>query len=450
MLKIERMRGKNGIACATVGFLLLFALIPMPNLSPVFGEAVGKSVAPKSPPYGGVFKIGFLADMKTLNPCGADDIWSWRVLSLVYDSLSIPSKENLSPIPFVAENWSMETEDGLNWTVKIREGIKWHDGVPLTADDVVFTYNFLHDVSRYVASLESLDWTPLGNPDMNETFFAGVQKVDDYTVKFRLWRPNPTFLFDVMGVPLLPKHIWRNHWHDKTTWNMDYNPATGEANVIGSGPFKFKYWLWGAEVKLERNPEYFWKTTLSDGQSYNVPFVDAINIIIYKNMDAMVTALKQGEIDYIWEKLDPGWIPVLSEIPGVKVFVNNDTVYTYLGFNLMLPFEGYDTETGYQPRHNKSDPVTYPQPEAGEDAGLIFRKAVSHCIDKETILRNALQGFGIVGDSIVSPAYSLWYNESVPRYEYDLNISRSLLDAGNYIDVNGDGWREDYKGRTLD
>ncbi|MEM3493917.1 MAG: ABC transporter substrate-binding protein, partial [Thermoplasmata archaeon] len=433
---------------ALVVCALLLAASFSSSAAPDTRVAGGKSKG--ATPYGGVFKIGFMSDVKALNPCVPNDVWSWAVLDLIYESLSVPSKQTGEPIPWIAENWTMDTEDGLNWTVRIRQGIKWHDGMPLTADDVVFSYNF--QITNYPCGFNHfcIDLTPLpGATDRNETYYNGIQKVDTYTVKFVLWKRCSTFFSHCLAIPILPKHIWRNHWDDKTSWNMDYNPVTGEANVIGSGPFKFKYWKQGVEVKIERNPDYFAKTILEDGNQYRAPFVDAIQIFIYQNMDAMVTALKQGAIDYIWWSIDPSWIPVISQISGTKVFVNADRGYYYLGFNLMHPFEGYDEGTGYQPRHDENDPITYPNPQAGNDAGLAFRRAVAHCIDKDYIVSQLLQGLGEKGVSVVPPSYSLWYNDSLPQYPYNITRAKAILDAANYNDTDADGWREDYTGRKM-
>jgi len=444
---------KDGcLAGSAVLAVLLSALLFTSIFVSEMRVAVGsENVAVRMPPYGGVFKIGLNSDLQTLNPCRAMDVTSWKVLNMVYDTLSTTSRTTMEPIPWVAENWSEDTPDHLNWTVKIRQNVVWHDGEPLTADDVVFTYNFLKDVGRYVGALECLNWTPIqGATDRNETYYVGVQKVDTYTVKFNLVHPCATFTLDTLCVPLLPKHIWRDHWHDATVWDMNYNPTTGEANVIGCGPYKFKYWKQGVEARIERNQYYFMYVTLEDGNSYRAPFVDAVQFIVYKNLDALITALKQGTIDYIWTYLDPGWIPIVSQIPCTKIFSNQDLGYYYLGFNLMLPFEGYDNGTGYQPRDDENAPITYPSPEAGNDAGMPFRKAVSHCIDKDYIVSQLLQGYGTKGDSIVPPGLAYWYNDSLPQYPYNLTLAAQLLDEAHYSDVNGDGWREDYKGRVMD
>jgi len=447
-----KKKQESWIVSSALALVLVLVIVSTPFSGAVKASAPeGSASTSKVPPYGGVFKIGFQRDLWGLNPCIVNDVWSWNVIGFVYDSLAKTSKGTMEPIPWTAESWSEDTADHLNWTVHIRQNVKWHDGQPLTADDVVFSYNFLRDVGRYIPALECLNWTPIsGAIDPNETYYWGVQKVDTYTVKFNLVHPNPTFLLDTLGIPLLPKHIWRYHWADKTTWNMDYNPSTGEANVIGSGPYKFRYWKQGIEARIERNADYFWESPLEDGNTYRTPFVDAIQYIIYKNMDAMVTALNQSVIDYIWWPMDPGWLPVVSQIPGTKVFRNPDLGYFYLEFNMILPFEGYDNGTGYQPRDNENAPITYPNPPGGEDAGLPFRRAVSHCIDKDYIVTQLLQGFGTKGDSIVPPALTYWYNDTLPQYPYNISLAAQILDDANYRDVNGDGWREDYAGRTMD
>ncbi|MEM3566983.1 MAG: ABC transporter substrate-binding protein, partial [Thermoplasmata archaeon] len=438
--------------CVLSGAIILSMLVLALLSSPVVIGKSEKTQILRSPPYGGVYKIGMLSDVKNLNPCVANDVYSWYLLDLVYDSLSRPDETQM-PVPWVAESWWETTPDHMNLTVRVRQGLSWHDGQPLTADVVVFTYNFLMDVGRYAMALEAIDWTPLpGAIDRNETYYVGVQKVDTYNVSFKLWRPDAAFFLDALGVPLLPKHIWRNHWEDKTTWNMDYNPSTGTANVIGSGPFKFKYWYQGVKASVERNPSYFWQIRLEDGNIYTAPFLDEIQFLLYGNIENALDALNAGNIDYILtpQGLDPSRVPFLAQIPGVKVFTNDYPGYFYLMFNMMLPYQGYDEGTGYQPRGFETDPITYPDPQAGEDAGLPFRKAVAHCIDKEFIVSHLLQGFGVKGDSIVPPFYSFWYNDTLPQYDYNITTAVSILEAANYRDVNGDGWREDYAGRVMD
>jgi len=129
-------------------------------------------------------------------------------------------------MPWLGESFTAnETND--EWTLKLREGVEWSDGMPLTADDVVFTIQMLIDNAPELSDSAAMkDW------------IKSVEKVDDLTVKFTLTRPNPRFQLDYFSVRIwgsvniVPKHIWEGQ--DPLTFK-NYDPAKGWP--VFTGPY---------------------------------------------------------------------------------------------------------------------------------------------------------------------------------------------------------------------
>ena len=153
---------------------------------------------------------------------------------------------------------SMTSNDSLDqWTLKLRNGVTWSDGVPFTADDVVFTINMLiSHAPDLIDSANMKEWV------------KNVSKVDDQTVVFDLNKPNPRFQLDYFSVKIwgsvniVPKHIWEGK--DPLTFTY-YDPAqgwpvgTGAYKLASISPTEFTYlrddnW-WGAKTGFAHLPE---------------------------------------------------------------------------------------------------------------------------------------------------------------------------------------------------
>jgi peptide/nickel transport system substrate-binding protein len=163
-------------------------------------------------------------------------------------------------VPWVGE--SMTANNSLDqWTLKIRNGVAWSDGVPFTADDVVFTINLL------LNNAPTLNGGATSSAALKD-WIANVQKVDDQTVIFNLNRPNPRFQLDYFSVriwgsvTIVPKHIWEGQ--DPLTFKY-YDPAkgwpvgTGAYKLASISPTEFTYlrddnW-WGAKTGVFHLPE---------------------------------------------------------------------------------------------------------------------------------------------------------------------------------------------------
>ncbi len=213
-----------------------------------------------------------------------------------------------------------------------------------------------------------------------------------------------------------------------------------DADVIGTGPFKFGTWSFGAFARVDKNPNFFYGVNPSNPSIVydsalplymHQPFIDAILFKIYRTTQLGVLALQSGEIDFYHWNVPPEFVPDLLNDPNIRVWANAEPGFFYLAYNMRRqPF-------GYSPSY----PPT-PATDRSSDLGLPFRQAFAHLIDKATIVRTLLQNYGVIADGTVSPANTFWYNGTLPKYAYDPAQAALILDNEGWMDTDGDGWRE--------
>jgi len=232
---------------------------------------------------------------------------------------------------------------------------------------------------------------------------------------------------------------------------MDLNaasqwPAT-DADVPGIGPFKFAQWVPGQIARIDKNPNYFVPDTVYRKETLlRVPAIDTMVYRLYRNVQAGVFALQNGEIDFTDWFVPPEFVGPLLADPNVGLKTSADAGYFYMGYNLRrLPM-------GYTDPASGSNLI-------GNDVGRPLRLAIAHAIDKRTIVTSLLQNFGVPGHTVVSPTNTLFYNASASRYDFDLAVASSILDSAGWIwpgqatntcNVDGSGCRIlPGKGNTL-
>src|SRR4051812_16650781 len=176
----------------------------------------------------------------------------------------IPSKEN-----------GGVAADGMSVTWKLKQGVKWHDGMPFTADDVVFNW-------QYAANPATAATTTGAYKDIK------VEKIDDFTVKILFSRPTPFWAepYTAANGMMIPKHLFEKYVGDKS------RDAQTNLAPVGTGPYKFVEFRPGDMLRGERNPNYHLP---------NRPFFDSIEL--KGGGDAVSAAravLQTGEYDYAW------------------------------------------------------------------------------------------------------------------------------------------------------
>ena len=210
--------------------------------------------------------IGWVQEPDNLNPFIGIQGTDYMLWHMNYDFLVGFDAKTLEPRPELATAWEV-SPDGKVWTFTIRGDSKWQDGVPVTARDVAFTFNYIND-----------------NQLLNlSTYTNGITKaevVDDTHVKIYTKAPKANMLR--MVVPILPEHIWSKVTGKEATTSYQNKPP-----IVGDGPFQVVEWKKGKFVRLAANPTYW------GGK----PKVDEVILELYTNPDTMAQDLKLGTLD---------------------------------------------------------------------------------------------------------------------------------------------------------
>ena len=253
---------------------LAFAVLLAGGL--VWGLATAfASGASPSPSAGAVtLKIGWTEEPDNLNPFIGYQNETYEIWALNYDLLfgygdrNQPTLDLASAFP-TTQNGGISA-DGKTWTINIRSGIKWQDGVPLTAADVAFTFN-------YIVKNQMANFT-------NSTFgIKSATALDATTVRIVCSRPKADL--ETMWVPIIPQHIWQHVSPQAASTSYAV-----KLPLVGSGPFQTVAFKKGSYIHLVRNPNYWGPK----------PAIDNVYFLIYQDADTMVTDLKSGNIDAAW------------------------------------------------------------------------------------------------------------------------------------------------------
>lgn len=352
--------------------------------------------------------VGVYDVVNTLNPYEVCCAMDYEYLGLVYDTAFDWDRDDLSPAPAIVRSWT-PNEDKTEWTLEIVEGATFHDGTPLTADDVAFSFNMVveNDIGIYKGYLP-----------FDPTFTA----VDETTV---LWSsPEPTFAPELPPyMPIVPEHIWGElvDEGDRAATSQAIGEFPNE-QAIGSGPFMLDEYRPGQFMRLQVNPDY-WR---------EAPAIDTVVFTFFQNSEAMVQALRSGEIDYA-NDLTPSLYRALEGEPDIALRAGVSGDWSSLAWN----FGGQgDTAT--------NDPTI---------RDTAFRQAVSMSIDRGEINDKVYLGTARANYSVLSPGQNAaWYRE-IPeelRFDYDPAAANALLDDAGYVDTDGDGIRNGVDGEDID
>jgi peptide/nickel transport system substrate-binding protein len=343
------------------------------------------------------FTVGIVNDVDSLNPFIGILAESYEVYQLMYDYLVGSSQKDFSPVPGLAESWEV-SEDELTWTFKIRQGAKFSDGQPVTARDAAYTFN------RIMKG--SFEQTNYGNYVGN---LATVEAPDDATLVMTTKEPSPTMLR--LAVPILPEHVW------KEIDSKEVSTFDNAKNAVGSGPFKLEEHRTGQFVRLSANKSYW----------AGAPKIDEVVFRVFNNADAMIQALRKGEIDFA-DELDAAPFNALKGVEGITTVAAD-----YSGFNELAFNTGAALDTG--------EPIGDGHP-ALKDKRV--RQAIAHAIDKPALVERVLGGYGTPGTGVIPSLYQdLTFTPSNGEaFTFDLAEANRLLDEAGYRDTDGDKIRE--------
>ncbi|MHA6692621.1 ABC transporter substrate-binding protein [Devosia sp. A449] len=340
--------------------------------------------------------------VRNFNPFGQTTARA-TTLDFVYEPLVVFNRLKANEPHFrLAESFAL-ADDLKSITFTLRDGLKWSDGEALTADDVVFTYD-------YIKKFPALDFISVTG------LLASVEKVDERTVRFNLNEPNSLIANTIVGMPIVPEHIWAS---------IDDPVTFANETPVGSGPLTEITRFTPQVYEQCRNPNYWDAATLA---------VDCMRLPQLADNPQVLAALAEGTLDW-----------ATSFIPDIdNTFVAKDPEHHKYWFtpSSLVSFQLSMVTPDENNRKAFND--------------VNFRRALSMLVDRQTIVDIAGYGYPLVNDdpSMLGELYKSFANPEVATQfgqygKFDMAAGVALLDSSGYVDADSDGFRDNPDGSAI-
>ncbi len=342
-----------------------------------------------------VLHIGWDENPDTLNPAYAFLTQAYTVFDLVYSTLTTEAPDG-KYVGVLAKDWSVASDD-MTWTVHLKSGIKWHNGEAFKASDLAWAIN---------AIMQDPDgWST------SSSYTSGFKEVtapDDTTLQIVTEYPiaNMDYRLSFLYAVYPPDFEGFKTSEDLQNFN--------NSNIVGTGPFKINTFDKDKGILiLDANKDYF----------ETPPILDQVIFQKFDNADAMVQALKAGDIDLI-DEVPATAFQTIQGLANVKAVEEDGRYFNELIINSVDP---------------KNDPAPKRNP-ALEDPQV--RLALETAINRKDLVDIALQGLGSPGDTIVPPTLGggFWHNPNIQVVSFDIAKANQILDADGYT-LGSDGVR---------
>jgi peptide/nickel transport system substrate-binding protein len=348
--------------------------ISLPVLGGILAACGGSSSTSSKPGgstgggAGATIRAGIITPTGAINPVTVDDQGGLDMLAQTGEYLCL-SDQTLTLKPVLAESWSSNSAATV-WTFKIRQRVKFHNGHPLTADDVVYTYKLLTNPKS-------------PNPTLAGVLVPdGVQKVDDFTVAFHLEAANGNFPYltssDNYNMIIIPN---------------GQDPATWQKTFVGTGPFVLKSYTQGVGASFVRNSGYWGKKALPAATQFT----------FYAEETPGVLALSGSTIDVLGQ---------FSVSGGPQLLTNSNITVSKL------------RSSAHRELSMRCDQAPFNDPRV--------RQAIALTLDRPTIVKSLFNGYADVGnDSPFAPVFPST-DTSIPQRAQDLAKAKQLLKAAGH------------------
>ena len=331
--------------------------------------------------------------------------------------------------PALAESWVL-SENKKRIIFTLRSELKWSDGKPLTADDVIFTYQDIY-LNQKIPTIYR-DFLRIGSSGA----FPSVKKIDRRRVEFILPEPFAPFLRYIEKLKILPAHALRDtilstDGDGKPLFLSTWNTNTQPQKIISNGPFKLANYIPSQRIILEKNP-FYWR---NDSAGNSLPYIDKLIIQIIPSTDNQLIRFRSGELDSIG--VDPEAFQLLKreeERGKYKIYNRGALGYRFVGFNLN------------QAKNSEGKPLLNPIKSRWFN-NLAFRQAVAYAINRQQINNTIYRGLGEIKHSAlgVQSSYYLSPEAGLKVYKYNPEKSKKILldsgfqynDANELLDENG-------------
>lgn len=380
------------LACMALAAACLQWLMPVPGASAT--PAIRGN--PKAVP-GGLRRDRYTVSPALLHPLNATDRYGNQILDKIYENLTNTDVETLEHLPLLAERWEISA-DKLRYTFHLDPLARWQDGRPVTAGDVVFSFEtLLHPTLK-----TRVKW---------QAYYSNIvsaEPLNDRTIRFTVRRDHFRNFINIAALRIVPKHGFPGDDPNKTPLSK---------KPMGSGPYRLIRWKRGASLLLKKSDAY-WGTKLPQNIGrFNQQLL--LTKIISADKVAL-EAFKKGDLDIIMFTPDQ-WVREAvgksfglgadSGRPLIKLDVQNKAPrsYRYVGWNLSSPLFN--------------------------DKGA--RRAMAHLFDRDTFIEKFYHG---LREKAVGPfeANSRYSSPTVKPLEYSIPKAIRLLRSAGWSDTDGD------------
>ena len=325
-------------------------------------------------------RIGWTLEYSVLNPTAARTIEETEVAALLYDRLFWIGADG-APVPRLATGF--ETIDETTIDVTIRTGHTFSDGMPVTAEDVKFSFDYMKQwnapyFTQHLARVES------------------VEVLAEDKVRFNLTETYAPFIMNTLGqMYVLPKHVWEPLVEEL---GLENPQQFANSEPVGSGPYTVRYRREGSELYLSRREDHF-EAPLSD-----------LLYIVYGSAEIVSQSLKSGSIDVSFQPLPPAGIEEFAANPRLALFEAKSNGVMAL-------------------RYKTTGPVFWNRD---------LRRALFHAIPYERIVDEIYAGRAGLSATPITPVNAYWHNPNLPTPAFDPEKARTMLEeAGFTWDADG-------------
>lgn len=323
---------------------------------------------------GGTAVVGMKSDFGPLNPLLATDQYTIEINDYALFTPLVQFDSALDAVPYLARSWEMTADTGI--VFHLRHDVRWHDGQPVTAQDVKFTFDMAKDpaTASYLA----------------DAYLANVDRatvVDSFTVRFHFSRPHAQAIQDFWWAPV-PEHVLRNVQPAQMR-NADFN-----RHPVGSGPFHFEEWRANDRLVLTR--EMLFPDSLG-----GPPPLDRVVFRIIPEAATIMTELVSGGVQ-VDIPLNPEQTNDIKRNPKLKLFAYPSRTVYFIAWN------------------NQRPPFNDPR----------VRTAMTLAINRQQITDAILRGFGKVATGPIPPWSPL--HPDVDPLPYDSRKAQQLLAEAGY------------------
>ena len=367
-----------------LGFVILAAIS-------VFGWVVSYNIQHTTlvPNYGGSFAEGIVGSPQYINPILSQTSDADRDVSkLIFSGLMGYSAEG-NLIPDLAEKYSVG-DNGKIYDFFLKKDIKWQDGQTFNADDVIFTIKAIQN-PIYKSPLR-INWSGVE-----------IEKIDEWTVRFKLNAPYAPFLANTT-VGILPNHIWKDISPEK------FILAPENLTPVGTGPYQLK------KTKKDKDGfiNYMELQAFGDYNTATRPFIDKIYLYFYPSEEELIKAYNQGKIDNL-------------------TLISNQNKNALKGSTIKSKEYELNLPRYFAVFFNQSNSTVL------SDKNV--RLALNYATDKKQIIDKTLGGEGKQVDSPI-PFGVLGHDEKLVIYEFNPDKAKEILEQNGWKDTDGDGIRE--------